>query len=245
MAHSPSFTRRRFLGATLAAAALGAVACSRAPSPSATVAAAAATAAAQSPAARPAAPDAASPTPAGPTATPTLVPPRPTVTPLPPTPTPTPVVRGTPQTFEIPKIGVSAPVVAVKTSPDGALGSPDRPDVVGWFVGGPRPGDPGNALITGHRDFANNGHPVTAVFWDLGKLGPGDQIVVTTDRGESLPFQVESTNLYDRANAPVDQILGYQIGRVVTIISCEGTFIPAERDYTERRIVRARLAMPV
>src|SRR5581483_108451 len=115
----------------------------------------------------------------------------PTVTPTPPPPTPTPVVRGTPTTLEIPKIGVSAPIVPVKTTPDGDLASPDSWDVVGWFVGGPRPGDPGNALITGHRDFANGpgGRPTTAVFWDLGKVNPGDQIVVKTDKGETLPFK--------------------------------------------------------
>ncbi len=240
-------SRRGFLAGVLSSLAVAALGCARGPaSPTEKVAAAAATAAAVEPAGgRPSAASAAS-TPAQPTATPTLVPPKPTVTPTPPPPTPTPVVRGTPMTLEIPKIGVSAPIVPVKTTPDGDLASPDSWDVVGWFVGGPRPGDPGNALITGHRDFANGpgGRPTTAVFWDLGKVNPGDQIVVKTDKGETLPFKVESTNLYDKDNAPVEQILGYQLGRVITVISCEGQFIPATRDYTQRRIVRARLALP-
>lgn len=177
-----------------------------------------------------------------PTPTPTLVPPKPTVTPTPVPPTPTPVVRGKPQEVEIPKLAITAPVVGVKTTPEGDLGNPEGPDLVGWWMGGPRPGDPGNAVLTGHLDWA--GPPArAAVFWRLKELSSGDKIVVKTDQGERVPFVVEWTKVFSRDSAPVEQLLGFQIGRVITVITCEGQFIPSERDYTERRIVRAKLAM--
>lgn len=145
-----------------------------------------------------------------------------------------------PQTFEIPKIGVSAPLVPVKTTASGDLEAPPGPDIVGWWAAGPRPGDPGNALVTGHVDTAGP-PPRAAIFWRLRELNAGDQFFVKTDKGERLPFTVESTKLYNRINAPVEQIMGFQIGRVVTVISCEGVF--AQGDYSDRRIVRARLAV--
>src|SRR6266536_3933051 len=145
-------TRRVLMRAGLGALAAGLLACSRARSaatpvdpPAATAAAAAATVAALKPAAGPAlSPNEPVATPIPPSPTPTLVPPRPTVTPTPIPPSPTPVFTVMPQTFEIPKIGVSAPLVPVKTTASGDLEAPPGPDIVGWWGAGPRPGDPGN-----------------------------------------------------------------------------------------------------
>jgi LPXTG-site transpeptidase (sortase) family protein len=189
---------------------------------------------------------AASVTPAVPTPTNTMVPPKPTVTPTPPPPTPTPVVRGVPVQLEIPKIGVTAPIVSVGTVPGtGELDAPADPKVVGWFLGGPKPGEPGNALLTGHLDYRTGD---LGVFWKLKELQAGDPIYVKTDQ-ERLEFATETTTVYDRDKAPVDRILGFQIGRVITIITCEGQFIRNSNgpggDYTQRRIVRARLALPI
>lgn len=115
---------------------------------------------------------------------------------------------------------------------------PDGPRDVGWFVGSPMPGDPGNAVLTGHLDWRTG---ETGVFWRLKELGPGDPIFIRNERSR-LTFLVETTSIYPRDNAPIEQILGFAIGRVITIVTCEGQFIQAERDYTHRRVVRARLA---
>jgi sortase A len=152
------------------------------------------------------------------------------------------VFTGTPKQVEMAKIGVNAPIVPVKTTPEGDLEAPPGPDVIGWFMGGPRPGDPGNALVTGHVDWAGP-PPRPAVFWRLKELNAGEEFFVVTDKNERLPFKVEWTRIFQRNNAPVEQILGFQIGRVLTVITCEGQFISSERDYTERRVVRAKLAI--
>ena len=54
----------------------------------------------------------------------------------------------------IPKIGVDAPVEPVHVEADGALGVPTRNqwDGVGWYQGGPIPGQRGSAIIDGHLD---------------------------------------------------------------------------------------------
>src|SRR2546423_777104 len=54
----------------------------------------------------------------------------------------------------IPKIGVDAPVEPVHVEADGKLGIPTRNqwDDVGWYQGGPVPGQRGSAVIDGHLD---------------------------------------------------------------------------------------------
>ena len=173
-----------------------------------------------------------------PTVTPTLVPPKSTITPTSAPPTPTIMPVGTPSAVTIPRIGVDAPITRIGTRSDGNLDAPDGPKTIGWFTGGPRPGEPGNALLTGHLDWHTG---EIGVFWRLKEVQIGDDVIVATDRGK-LDFTVESSSLFNRNNAPVEQILGFAIGRVITIMTCEGTFIPNERDYTHRRVVRARLA---
>ncbi len=120
------------------------------------------------------------------------------------------------------------------------MDAPSGPTDVGWFLGSPRPGDPGNAILTGHLDW-HGPPPRPAVFWRLKELAPGDDLQVRTARGP-LHFTVESTTLYDRNKAPIEQILGFAMGKIITIVTCEGQFITGEHDYTHRRVIRARLA---
>jgi LPXTG-site transpeptidase (sortase) family protein len=177
---------------------------------------------------------------APPTPTATLIPPKPTVTPTPKPVVPTPTPSAAPQTIEIAKISVNAPIKPVGTKPTGEMAEPEGPFDVAWFKGSPVPGDPGNSILTGHLDYRGN-PPRIAVFWELKKLAPGDDVVVRTERGP-LTFKVESTAVHEARNAPVDQILGWAMGKVITLITCEGTFIPGSPgDYTHRRVVRARL----
>ncbi|HEY3111597.1 MAG TPA: class F sortase [Chloroflexota bacterium] len=239
-------TRRTLLGGLLGAAGIAAVGCGRTPAGATTPEASASPLAgsrigAGTPSAAALA-QAVAQTPSGPTPTSTIVPPKPTVTPTPRPPTATPVVAPPPQQLEIPKIGLTAAIVGVGTKPSGELDSPTTPREVGWFVGGPRPSEPGNALLTGHLDFHTG---ELGVFWRLKELAPGDEILVKTERGP-LRFQVENSWLYDRDTAPVDRILGFQVGRVITILTCEGKFTPYQGrvggDYSQRRVVRARFA---
>lgn len=234
-------TRRRVLlalGATTLLAACGAQ--SPPATPTSAAPALAATIAASAPRPGAAAPPNAEIAAALPTATPTLVPPKPTVTPTPKPVVPTATPSTAPQTIEIAKISVNAPIKPVGTKPSGEMAEPEGPFDVAWFKGSPAPGDPGNSVLTGHLDWRGP-PPRPAVFWDLKKLAPDDEIVVRTERGP-LTFKVESSVVYEQSKAPVEQILGWAMGKVITLITCEGTFTPGTPgDYSHRRVVRARL----
>jgi hypothetical protein len=174
-------------------------------------------------------------TPLPPTATP--VPP--TATPLPPTPTPVPRA-GQPVRLKIPKIKVDAAIEYVGLAADGAMDVPKNYNNTAWYEPGPRPGDQGNAVIDGHVDSKTN----KAVFWDLPKLQPGDEIFVVGDDGVERRFVVVDVESYKRADAPLDRIFGPTTDRHLNLITCDSTstFDRTKGEYAANVVVYAELA---
>jgi sortase (surface protein transpeptidase) len=57
-----------------------------------------------------------------------------------------------PVRIEIPRIGVASELARLGRAADGTVEVPDRWEVAGWYAPGTRPGDPGSAVILGHVD---------------------------------------------------------------------------------------------
>ena len=83
-------------------------------------------------------------------------------------------------------IAVSAPLIPLGLDSHGALEVPKRFDQAGWWTGGSRPGERGPAVIAGHVDSKTG----PAIFYRLGKLRRGDQIVVQRRDGSKVSFRV-------------------------------------------------------
>src|SRR5438105_7503549 len=81
---------------------------------------------------------------------------------------------GAPRRVVIPAIGVNSSLVPLGLNPDGTMEVPAVFNEAGWFTGGPKPGDPGPAVIAGH--VSSRAGP--AVFYRLAGLRPGDVIQV-------------------------------------------------------------------
>lgn len=167
-----------------------------------------------------------------------------------PAPTPTPrVVRAggpapkvtiAPVELSIPRIGVDARVQPVDLAEDGAMGAPSGPWTVGWWDRGFLPGQPGSAVMDGHVDYRNVG---PAVFWNLGKLRPGDEIRVTMPGDRIVTFVVERTVVYAADTAvPLDLIFAPSDVPRLNLITCTGTFNPSSRTYDRRLVVFSRRA---
>src|SRR3989338_3450431 len=93
-------------------------------------------------------------------------------------------------------IGIDANVQSVGLSwkGDGNMGIPTNFTDVAWYNQGPKPGMPGIAVINGHVD----GKDVKkAVFYDLGKLKPGDRVEVVDKKGTVVQFRVVGSKTYD------------------------------------------------
>ncbi len=61
---------------------------------------------------------------------------------------------GLPKKLDMPRLGLEAQIVEAGIDKSGAMETPDNYKDVGWFNLGVRPGEIGNAVITGHLDTA-------------------------------------------------------------------------------------------
>jgi hypothetical protein len=90
--------------------------------------------------------------------------------------------------------------------------------------------------VTGHLDWKDR----TAVFWRLRELKPGDQIQVLASDGRVYAFVVDSAESDRLVDLTVDKVMGYAVGTVLTLFTCDGTFNQQTRDYDRRTVIRAR-----
>ena len=149
-------------------------------------------------------------------------------------------VPGAPARLRIPAIGVDANVQSVGLSWKGTgdMGIPTNFTDVAWYNGGPAPGAPGSAVINGHLD----GKEVPqAVFYNLGKLKPGDLVEVEDKKGKVVQFRVTGTKLYDY-DAPTAEIFAGDASKTrLNLITCTGDWLTTEKLYSKRIVVFTEL----
>lgn len=134
----------------------------------------------------------------------------------------------------IPKLHVDAHTESLGFDAQGNLDTPKGKFCnVGWYARGPSPGAPGNAVVDGHLDW--DGKP--AVFWELGSLKPGDELIVHRD-GAVLHFKVDALTSvpYDAHPTGLYSISG---GPRMTLITCGGDYDFKKATYLKRILVNA------
>ncbi len=143
-----------------------------------------------------------------------------------------------PNRVVVPSIGVTADVVALGLEPDGTLEVPEDFDVTGWYQDGPEPGELGASVIVGHVDSYDG----PAVFYRLGQLVPGDEVIVEAADGTSSTFVVERVEQYPKEQFPTQAVYGDTPGPTLRLITCGGTFDRGARSYRDNVVVFARLS---
>lgn len=138
----------------------------------------------------------------------------------------------------IPALGIDAPIEAVGQDENGLMDVPSSVDAVAWYTGGPQPGESGNAVMAGHLDDYK-GRP--AVFWELDKLKPGDEVVVRSGNEDEVRFEVMSVEEYDADAAPMVRIFGIDFERDLNLITCAGAWDAKTNLYERRVVVYTRL----
>ena len=144
---------------------------------------------------------------------------------------------GTPERLIIPVLGVDAPVTPVTVDDDGNMEAPHSAWDTTWYAPGPRPGEPGNAVIAGHVDFYGVG---PAVFWSVRSLAPGAEVWVRGDNGSRRRFIVQAVEAYPRAEVPLHRVFGWADEINLNLISCAGDYDPVSRSYDQRIVVYTR-----
>jgi hypothetical protein len=149
--------------------------------------------------------------------------------------------RSVPETVDIPAIHVSARIISLGLSPDGSIAVPplSRPFLAGWYDGGPTPGEPGAAVIVGHVDAAPVG---PAVFYDLGRLRPGQRVYLTLADRRTATFVVSAAALYSKATFPGPAVYAPTRLPTLRLITCGGSFDSRTGHYLANVVVYANYA---
>jgi sortase (surface protein transpeptidase) len=126
--------------------------------------------------------------------------------------------RPPPPRLEIPKIGVYAHVVDLGLQRDGSLEVPKHYGEVGWWKGGPEPGQRGAAVIAGHVDTPT----APAVFFRLRKLRQGDQVRWIGENGVIATFRVTRSEHDPKASFPTSRVYGATRRPELRLITCAG-----------------------
>jgi sortase (surface protein transpeptidase) len=147
---------------------------------------------------------------------------------------PPPASMGDPVRVTIPAIGVDAQLVPVGLKADGAMQTPEF-GLAAWYQPGPRPGEPGPAVLVAHVDSKANGPDV---FYRLRELAPGDEVTVHY-RDTTTTFAVTGKEQAPKTALPTERIWTGTTEPVLRLITCGGAFDRSARSYLDNVIVYA------
>ena len=157
-----------------------------------------------------------------------------------PAPGPAPVVRtAAPVALRIDALGVTAPLVPVGVLEDGAMEIPDDVGTVGWYATAARrvsPGDPGVAVLAGHRDSRVQG---AGALHDVGELARGDLVHVVHVDGRVSTWRVDEVLETPRDELPGELLFSREGPPRIALVSCGGEFDRTTGSYTHNTIVIA------
>lgn len=137
-----------------------------------------------------------------------------------------------------PAINLDAAIENVGLTAHGAMAVPSNTNNVGWFALGYRPGEIGNAVLTGHVDTI---WLQPAVFARLDQLKIGDEITVTDQNSHQFVFKVRQITQYDVKNLPLASLFGAAPVPQLNLITCSGKWSWKIATYTERTVVYTSL----
>ncbi len=150
-------------------------------------------------------------------------------------------------TVEIPAIGAASSLVELGLNPDGTLAVPPITDpgqasIYLTPTGGVSPGQPGPAIVAGHRSGQVDGVSVPGVFARLPDLVAGDEIRTSDTAGVTLRWRVQKVTTYPKDAVDWDAIAADTAGPELRLITCGGalgTTPEGARSYTDNVVAWA------
>jgi hypothetical protein len=142
-----------------------------------------------------------------------------------------------PVAVQAPDAGIDTSLVPVGLQPDGAMELPD-PGTGAWYHLGPRPGEPGPAVILGHVDSVNG----PDVFYGLSLLEAGDVVYVDDASNVRRAFVVEDVEVVRKDALPYQRIWPDSDEPLLRLITCGGEYDRASGGYQHNVVVYASMA---
>ncbi|TFD06384.1 class F sortase [Cryobacterium sandaracinum] len=145
-----------------------------------------------------------------------------------------------PTQINVPAIEVDSVLMQLGQNPDGTVQTPslDEATPAGWYTGSPTPGAIGPSVILGHVDSRAQGR---AVFYRLGEMRPGDEILVTRADATVAVFVVDGVEKYPKDDFPQFAVYGNTDHAGLRLITCGGEFNETTRTYPDNVVVYASL----
>lgn len=147
-----------------------------------------------------------------------------------------------PVRLRIPAIGVDTPLeqlgrttVESEAGPPGSIDLPREAMHAGWFDEGPRPGEPGPAVVVGHVNWEHG----PAVFLRLNQLERGAKILVERADGSVGEFRVTKRKQVAKSDFPTDEVYAPDLAASLKLITCGGPLDRVNRNYLDNIIVFA------
>ena len=116
-----------------------------------------------------------------------------------------------------------------------AAGDVPQVGLAGWYDEGPRPGEPGRAVIIGHLDSQTG----PGLFALLPGVRRGTQVTVTDAAHGVHRFSVIGKAQVPKATFPSAAVYGASAKPVLVLITCGGKYSPAT-GYEDNVLVYAR-----
>jgi LPXTG-site transpeptidase (sortase) family protein len=141
-----------------------------------------------------------------------------------------------PSRVRIPAIDLATPPLQqLGRAADKSIQLPTRPELAGWYKGGPRPGQPGPAVIIGHVDWDH----APAVFFRLREMKPGESVYVDRVDGSTQEFRVTSVRQVAKSDFPTADVYAPDLESSLRLITCGGQFDYSTHNYLDNVIVFA------
>jgi sortase (surface protein transpeptidase) len=140
-----------------------------------------------------------------------------------------------PVRLRIPSIDVDTGLEALGRAADQSIEVPRHPSSAGWWAGGPRPGQVGPAVILGHVDSRTG----PAVFFRLGELEAGDEVLIEREDGTTARFLVTRLDRYHKSEFPGELVYYPTVEPELRLVTCGGPFDPSTGHYRDNLVVFA------
>jgi len=143
-----------------------------------------------------------------------------------------------PVRLRIPAMRVRSRIINLGLRSDGAVQVPGSTAVAGWYDQGPRPGQPGPAVILGHVDSTHG----PGIFFDLYRVRAGTLIEVDRADGSTASFRVTKVSKVAKTRFPTDLVYAPTLDPTLRLVTCGGSFDPARGSYRDNIIAFAEAA---
>ena len=140
-----------------------------------------------------------------------------------------------PVRVRIPAIRVDSTLERVGRAADGTMQQPRGGKAAAWYAQGPRPGQPGPAVIIGHVDWDK----APAVFFLLSRLRPDDVVHVDRADGTTATFRVTGSKRVAKSRFPTEAVYAPSLKPSLRLVTCGGSFDRAAGSYRDNVIVFA------